>query len=337
MHGPFTATGCRFKMHGPFTATGCRFKMSSKSCLGPLIFLIFVNDLHLHLRELECVQFADDTTLVFTHHNLNYLCFCIESELLTVQDWFNANKLTLNVDKSSYLLYLNQKQTLPTFKIVLNGTEIPRSRHVKFLGVWIDDWLNWDIHVNKLLNKLKCGIGMLKCSKYLLSSKAKKLLYFGQIHSNLCYSLCIWGSMLQHSMMNKLAKAQETAVKLIDPTVNIDELFRKHKILKFVDMVNVEQCKMGYKLCHGLLPKAFVKNMILDHNNHSIVKDHKYPMRGKAIPNLPNVTGNKYRTSFLFTAIKVYSTLDNRLKSSRNLSIFAKHCKELYCNKARNH
>ena len=78
------------------------------SCLGPLIFLIFVNDLHLHLTDVECIQFANDTTLVFTHRNLQYLRFCIESELSIVQDWFNANKLTLNVEKSSYLLYHNQ-------------------------------------------------------------------------------------------------------------------------------------------------------------------------------------------------------------------------------------
>ena len=125
--------------------------------------------------------------------------------------------------------------------------------------MWIDDQLKWDTHTNKLLNKLKCGIGMLKHSKNLLSNKAKKLLYFGQIHSNLCYSLSIWGSMLSCSILHKLAKAQETAVKLIDPDSNIDASFRKHKILRFTDMVKVEQCKMGYKLCHGLLPKALAK------------------------------------------------------------------------------
>ena len=70
------------------------------SCLGHLIFLIFVNDLHLHLKDSECIQFADDTILVFTHKSLNYLRFSIEKELSIVQDWFNANKLMLNVDKS---------------------------------------------------------------------------------------------------------------------------------------------------------------------------------------------------------------------------------------------
>ena len=98
------------------------------SCLGPLIFLIFVNDLHLHLKDSECIQFADDTTLVFTHKSLNYLRFSIENELSIVQDWFNANKLTLNVDKSVYLLYHNHNQNIPSFNIELNGIVIPRVR-----------------------------------------------------------------------------------------------------------------------------------------------------------------------------------------------------------------
>ena len=176
------------------------------SCLGPLIFLIFVNDLHLHLQYSECVQFADDTTLVFAHQNLKYLHFSIESDLITIQDWFSENKLTLNVEKSSYLLYHNQKQLVSNFKIKLNGVEIPRVNHAKLLRVWLDNKLSWDIHVNKLVNKLKCGVGMLRRSKNLLSVKAKKLLYFGQIHSNLSYSNCIWGTMLQKGLAQNWSK-----------------------------------------------------------------------------------------------------------------------------------
>ena len=96
------------------------------SCLGPLIFLLFVNDLHLNLGFADCIQFADDTTLVFVHRNQNYLRYCVESELSIVQDWLNANRLTLNVGKSSYLLFQGNKHSLPHFQIVLNGIEIPR-------------------------------------------------------------------------------------------------------------------------------------------------------------------------------------------------------------------
>ena len=171
----------------------------------------------------------------------------------------------------------------------------------------------------------------LKQSKNLLSNKAKKLLYFGQVHSNLCYSIYIWGFMLQSIMLKKLANVQNKAVKLIDPILNKDKIFRKHKILKLDDMVKVEQCKLGYKLCHGLLPKALANNMVRDHNRYSISKHHKYQTRGKSIPNLPSAKGQNYRSSFLFNAIKLYSELDTELLNSKNLSIFVKHCKNLYC------
>ena len=178
------------------------------------------------------------------------------------------------MSKSSYLLFHGHKQSLPDFKIILNSIEIPRVCHAKFLGTWIDEHLNWETHVNKILTKLKCGIGMLRCSKYLLTSKAKHLLYFSQIHSHLCYCLCIRGSMLQKHLVNKLEKAQCSAVMLINPNSRVDEVFRNCKILKVTDMVQLEQCKMGYKLCHNLLPPNLTQNMLLDHRSHSIVKEH---------------------------------------------------------------
>ena len=78
---------------------------SQGSCLGPLIFLIFVNDLSLHLMHLECIQFADDTILKVSHSNRHYLHYCVYEDLTCVQDWFNANKLTLNLKKTAFLLF----------------------------------------------------------------------------------------------------------------------------------------------------------------------------------------------------------------------------------------
>ena len=171
---------------------------------------------------------------------------------------------------------------------------------------------------------------MLRRSKYLLTSKAKRLLYFGQIHSNLCYLLCIRGSMLQKHLVDKLLEAQRAAVKLIDSKTSIDEVFKQYKILKFTDMIHLEQCKMGYKLCHNLLPDKLKSNMTKDHNCQSIVKGHKYPTRSKTTPNLPRVYSSKYRSSFLYHSIREYGALDNSLKTSNNLCLFVKNCKQGY-------
>ena len=113
--------------------------------------------------------------------------------------------------------------------------------------------------------------------------------------------------MLQSSMTHKLSRIQNTAVKLIDTKANVEETYRSHKILKFVDMVKIEQCKLGYKMCHGLLPKALSANMVRGHQNEPLGKGHKYPTQNKAITNLPNVASNIYRSSFLFNSIKLNS------------------------------
>ena len=106
---------------------------------------------------------------------------------------------------------------------------------------------------------------MLRRSSKFLSVKAKRMLYFGQIHSNLMYCLCIWGSMLSGSQVDKLKKAQSEAVKLIDSQLNVDTIRIKNGILKFEDMIELEQCRLGYKLTHNQLPTKLAKNMTIDH------------------------------------------------------------------------
>ena len=75
------------------------------SCLGPLIYLIFSNDLALHLEHCNSIMFADDTTLYQTHKSLRYLKWCLQEDMETLTDWFKANKLTLNLDKTACVLY----------------------------------------------------------------------------------------------------------------------------------------------------------------------------------------------------------------------------------------
>ena len=164
-------------------------------CLGPLIFLIFVNDMSLHISDGDIIQFADDTTLIFGHRNKNYLKFCIERELAVLQDWFYANKRTLNVEKSVYVLFERNK-TNCDLNISVYGKALPRCSCAKFLGTWIDDTLSWSAHVKKLKAKLKSGLGMMRRASKYLSPKAKRTLYYGQVHSNLSYGISVWGTMI---------------------------------------------------------------------------------------------------------------------------------------------
>ena len=158
------------------------------SCLGPLIFLIFCNDLRLHLEFMECLQFADDTTLIYSHKNPTYLAFCIETDLANVQDWFHANKLTLNVDKTVYMKFHGKNRQATNLDLKLNGVTIPRVTSMKFLGTWIDDTLTWKIHISNTITKLNTKLGLLYRSKHFLSSHAMRVLYFAQFQSVVSYS-----------------------------------------------------------------------------------------------------------------------------------------------------
>ena len=124
------------------------------SCLGPLLFMIFVNDLYLNLSHSDCILFADDTTLYMTHRNLKYLEWCIIDDLENISDWFNTNLLTLNLGKTVGMLFSpSKKSTNP--EITISGNTIPFVSKTKFLGIWIDNKLNWTNHIHELCVKIK--------------------------------------------------------------------------------------------------------------------------------------------------------------------------------------
>ena len=158
--------------------------------------------------------------------------------------------------------------------------------------------------------------------------QSKKLLYFGQLHSNLCYCLSIWGTMITKKLMTDITRLQRNAVKLIDKSIPTDKVFIKYRILPFKQLVRLEQCKLGFKLCNNLLPQNLAKSMKYDHNMQSITKSHKYSTRNKHIPNLPHARVEKYRNSFLYRAIKEYSDLNPTLQNCKTLSTFSHRYKK---------
>ena len=200
------------------------------SCLGPLLFLLFCNDLHLNLTYLSCIQFADDTTLYYTHKNQRVLRACIEHDLSKLYDWFGANSLTLNINKTNLLLFDYRKYDKTEFSILVNGTTLNPVKSAKFLGVILDDKLMWKEHVKQLKVKLKRSLGMIHRGKNLLNCHGLKMLYYAQFYSHLSYCIVIWGSMITSENKQKLKIMQNNCVKLLDLSKRLDEIYRKQNI-----------------------------------------------------------------------------------------------------------
>ena len=290
------------------------------SCLGPLIFLIFTNDLHQHLNHCASILFADDTTLYKTHRNLNYLKWCIQDNMLTLTDWLRANKLTLNLEKTICLLF-QQSGSCKELEINIDTVTIRTSKETKFLGMWLDRHLTWSTHVQKLITKLKCNTNLLKQGNKLMTKDCKRLVYFAHIQSHLQYGILLWGNSVNSQQNNKLAKIQASCLEYIDPNT-------ENKILRIDSLIELENSKFGYKLIHGLLPKKTESACMFDQNKSNLNKTHRYQTRHKKTPNVPIRMNKQYRASFLNKGSQSLLTIKSEIRDKPNLKSFSSALKE---------
>ena len=213
------------------------------SILGPLLFILYINDLCNVSDEAKFYFFADDTAITVKAHNVVDLKHKINELLPKVSNWFNCNRLSLNTSKSMFQVY--SKSLINDFEINLNGSKIMRHKYVKYLGVVIEENLKFEKHIANISSLISRNIGVMGRAKHFLSSSQLLLLYNSLVLPHLNYCAVVWGNNYQ-SRLNKLIKLQKRAIRIIDhkpflfPT---NDLFIKYKILKFPDIVK-EQCIM---------------------------------------------------------------------------------------------
>ena len=168
------------------------------SILGPLLFLIYINDMFKASKSLSTIMFADDTNLFLSHKNVKEMFKLMNEELEKFNIWFKANKLSLNTDKTKFTLFhkSSQSENLPLKlpDLTMNNIIIERKESLKFLGVLIDDTLSWKNHIKIIESKLACAIGLLYKSRHYLDLNSRKLLYFSFVHSHLSYANITWGA-----------------------------------------------------------------------------------------------------------------------------------------------
>ena len=133
------------------------------SILGPLLFLLYVNDLPNAATNLFSVLYADDTNMFASGKDMNNLVSNLNSTLLTVSDWLKANKLSINVKKTHYMVWYPRSFTMDrSLPLEFNGQQIEEVSETKFLGVILDNGLTWKSHIRHVRNKVSRGAGILK-------------------------------------------------------------------------------------------------------------------------------------------------------------------------------
>ena len=161
------------------------------SVLGPLLFLLYNNDITFCSTLLKFHLFADDSNLFYSNKSLSTLEKKVNDELLLIADWLSANKLSLNVKKSHVLFHPPQKKVSSNITLAIGNNQLTKESNVKYLGVYIDSHLNWKKHISLTSKKISRNIGILTKVRHFVSQKVLTSLYYAFVYPFLIYGLII--------------------------------------------------------------------------------------------------------------------------------------------------
>lgn len=226
------------------------------SVLGPLLFLLYINDICLVSKSVGCILFADDTTVFGCGDHLEQLMDLMEIELQKFKVWFDANKLSLHFGKTKCIIFGNKARNLKK-KLMLNDVEIEIVTATKFLGIFIDDKLNWKTHINYVKSKMSKVIAILYKAQVFISQHSLVVLYHSLLIPYMTYCIEVWGNTYKTNT-NPIFLLQKKAIRIIcnksycEPT---NPLFSTLQILKFWDLVDYVIIQFMYKVKNRLLPQ----------------------------------------------------------------------------------
>ena len=233
------------------------------SVLGPLLFLIYINDLQ-NNTNLKVLNFADDTLLYSTFNKTTYKkdITSLNSELENVSNWLKLNKLKLNLEKTRFMLFHPIRTTFwknINFDVIIDKTIIKKVYSYKYLGVIIDDNLNWSEHIETLKNKLLKTIGVLYKTRYYLNEKSLYLIFNSLFMSHVKYGLLCWGraNAGKISEIDKLINRALRCMHFKKWNESIRSIKTTKKILNVKNMFKYDLGVFMYKFRRNMLPVNF--------------------------------------------------------------------------------
>ena len=294
------------------------------SVLGPLLFLIYINDISRCSQLLSFILFADDTNLFLSHHDIETLIRIMNEELEKVALWLTANKLSLNVNKTHLMIFKTRKKRLShNAHVVLNGSPIEKVKYTKFLGIFIDEELSWKYHINHISAKVSKMVGIMAKARHHLSLKLLLTLYNTMIYPYLTYCNVIWANTYS-TRLRSIFMLQKKIVRIITFSNYTEESRPLFKSLKILDIYELNTYLTGifmYWYYHGNLPAYFINFFV---QNESI---HSYGTRSATKIHIEFKRTNYAKFSLKYKGATMWNSLPDDIKNIDSFNRFKKGLK----------
>ena len=291
------------------------------SSLGPLLFLIYINDLPNSSEVLSFKIFADDTNLFASAKDLKSLELLMNSELKKVKEWCDINKLSINLKKTNFMIIKPQRKKNMNISINITNRDgschsLEQKDHIKYLGVMIDSSLSWKYHISYVCAKLSRNIGIISKLRYYLSVNQLKQIYYNLIYPYISYAIVAWGSTCKTNLQ-KIQTKQNRVIRLIffatlsgKNTASALPLLNIMDILTVNNVYRLHTLKFTHAWHKGILPKVF------DHFFQYASNVHHYNTRYAAKQNLHKfrIKTNTGKRMVSFAAIDLWQEIPQNFK-----------------------
>ena len=293
------------------------------SNLGPLLFLIYINDLAFVSPKLFAVLFADDSNFFCTDSNLPKLFETVNQELISIVDWLNANRMSLNVEKTNFMIFHPKgKKIHYKENIKILGSNISEVTSTKFLGVIMDSNLTWKLHIDYVCSKISKNIGIIKKARRVFDKDTLLTLYYSFIYPYLNYCVHIWGSSAS-TYLQKLFLLQKKIVRIVcgvNRFTHSEPLFESLSVLTIDKLYRYNISLLMYKYHHGWLPQilnSFERNIDI----------HLYNTRQANQLHIPLCKTELGKRSFRYQAVKIWNETNSSLAVNIKIGTFKKNLK----------
>ena len=284
------------------------------SILGPTLFLIYINNLPKISDTLQTQLFADDTIVSNTGSNIDVLTESTNEELCKLNDWTLANKLTIHAGKTKFLMFSNRITSRQNLNIKILNSVIHPIDNCKYLGVYLDDRLNFKAHINYINSKISRHTGILYKIRDKLPKKARLDYYYAYIFPYLSYNTIIWGCAYQTNLTPLFLQQKRTIRTIANAGFrdHTDPLFKSLKILKVQDIYNFQ---LGCHMFHAR-----------DRGEYDTQTNYQTRGPNRALSAFRRTTTTQHAISF--AGPKYWNSLPPDIRSINNYKRFRKSLKE---------